>query len=76
MKKIKNITVKVTYEVSLSNIEVKDEVYNDLLECYETGEDIDGDSCDTVMDFIDSYVHEDTCDDICFEIQDLDGEDA
>lgn len=35
MKTIKNLEVKVTYTVSLSDVEVPDDVYDALSECYE-----------------------------------------
>lgn len=40
MKKIKDLTIKVTYIVGLSNIEVPDEVYNELAKAYDEGGDV------------------------------------
>jgi hypothetical protein len=40
MKKIKDLTIKVTYIVGLSNIEVPDEVYNELDKAYDEGGDV------------------------------------
>lgn len=40
MKKIKDLTIKVTYRVGLSNIEVPDEVYNELAKAYDEGGDV------------------------------------
>lgn len=40
MKKIKELTVKVTYRVGLSNVEVPDEVYNELAKAYDEGGDV------------------------------------
>lgn len=37
MKVIKDLTVEVTYRVSLGNIEVSDEVYDALSQCYDDG---------------------------------------
>lgn len=40
MKTIKDLTIKVTYRVGLGNVEVPDEVYNALGECYDRGGDV------------------------------------
>lgn len=40
MKKIKGLTVKVTYRVSLGDVEVSDEVYEALGGCYDKGGDV------------------------------------
>lgn len=41
MKTIKDLTVKVTYRVGLGNVEVTDEVYDQLSQCYnEWGGDV------------------------------------
>ena len=40
MKKIKELTIKVTYIVGLSNIEVPDDVYNELAKAYDEGGDV------------------------------------
>lgn len=40
MKNIKDLTIKVTYRVGLSNIEVSDEVYNELAKAYDEGGDV------------------------------------
>ena len=37
MKTIKNLTVTVTYTVGLEDIEVPEEVYDDLIENYDSG---------------------------------------
>lgn len=37
MKKIKDLTIKVTYRVGLSNVEVPDEVYDELAKAYDEG---------------------------------------
>lgn len=37
MKTIKSLTIKVTYTVGLGNVEVPDEVYDALGECYDEG---------------------------------------
>jgi len=41
MKTIKNITVRVTYEVSLSNVEVSEEVFNYINNVYDFSGQID-----------------------------------
>lgn len=40
MKTIKDLTIKMTYRVGLGNIEVSDEVYNALADCYDRGGDV------------------------------------
>ena len=37
MKTIKDLTIQVTYTVGLGNVEVPDEVYNALSQCYDDG---------------------------------------
>lgn len=37
MKTIKDLTIKVTYRVGLGNVEVSDEVYDALSQCYYNG---------------------------------------
>ena len=40
MKKIKNLTVKMTYRVGLGNVEVPDDVDDSLAKCYDEGGDV------------------------------------
>lgn len=40
MKTIKDLTVTVTYRVKLDNVEVSDEVYDALSQCYDDGGDV------------------------------------
>lgn len=40
MKKIKDLTIKVTYRVGLSDVEVPDEVYDELAKAYDEGGDV------------------------------------
>lgn len=40
MKTIKDLTIKVTYIVGLDNVEVSDEVYDALSQCYYNGGDV------------------------------------
>lgn len=40
MKKIKDLMVKVTYTVSLSDVEVPDEVFDELAKAYDEGGDM------------------------------------
>lgn len=42
MKKIKELNVKVTYEVGLGNLKMPLEVYNQIMEADENGDEIDG----------------------------------
>ena len=41
MKNIKDLTVKVTYEVGLGDLEMPIEVYNEIQEADENGNDIE-----------------------------------
>ena len=40
MKTIKNLTVTVTYQVGLGNVEVPDKVYDELVDSFESGANI------------------------------------
>lgn len=40
MKKIKDLTIKVTYRVGLSDVEVSDKVYDELAKAYDEGGDV------------------------------------
>lgn len=40
MKKIKDLTIKVTYRVGLSDVEVLDKVYDELAKAYDEGGDV------------------------------------
>lgn len=40
MKKIKDLMVKVTYTVSLSDVEVPDEIFDELAKAYDEGGDM------------------------------------
>lgn len=40
MKKIKDLTIKVTYRVGLSDVEVPDKVYDELAKAYDEGGDV------------------------------------
>jgi len=42
MKNIKDLTVKVTYEVGLGDLEMPIDVYNEIKEADENGDEIDG----------------------------------
>jgi len=42
MKIIKDLTIKVTYEVGLGNLEMPIEVYNEIQEADKNGDEIDG----------------------------------
>lgn len=42
MKTVKDLTVRVTYEVGLGDVEMPIEVYNQILESEENGHTIDG----------------------------------
>lgn len=41
MKNIKDLTVKVTYEVGLGDLEMPIEVYNQIMEAEKNGDDIE-----------------------------------
>lgn len=43
MKKIKDLTIKVTYIVELDNVEVSDKVYDALAQCYYNGGNVSPD---------------------------------
>lgn len=41
MKKVKELTVKVTYRVGLGDVEMPKKVYKQLAEAYDNGDEID-----------------------------------
>ena len=80
MKKINDITVKVTYTVGLSNVQVSDELYEAICNSYDNGyrlgSDCDSgdDACDAT-DWISSNIRESDAMDWEYEIEDLDVDD-
>lgn len=84
MKKIKDLTVKVTYTVGLCNLNVPDEVYNALAECYDNGgevpmpDDCIIDNCPELAcasEWLTDNINESDAMDWEFEIEDLQDED-
>lgn len=77
MKKIEDITVKVTYTVSLSDIEVSDDLYEAICNSYDNGyklgSDVDYEEKDAnrATDWISSNIKESDAMDWEYEIEDL-----
>lgn len=75
MKTIKDLTVKVTYTVGLNNVQVSDEVYEALSNCYDKGGEVITDGFDdeeqTASEWISDHVHEADAMDWEYEIKDF-----
>jgi len=73
MKNLKNIQLTVTYTVSLGNVKVSEEVFNQLNTAFELGDEIDADHPIYLkaVDWINSNVKESDCMDWRVEIYDL-----
>lgn len=73
MKKIENLTVTCKYSVSMSGIEVPDDVYDALMENYE----LNPDDCrntkemNKAIDWLASHVHENDAFDWGYDIDDV-----
>lgn len=79
MKKIKNLTVTVTYTVGLGEIEVSDKEYNALEKCYERGLTIESygdndESADDAFDWLSYNIKSQDAFDLNYEIDDLEEE--
>lgn len=73
MKTIKDLTVKVTYTVGLSDVEVPENVYDALIECYDNCEEISADDVanDIAFEWILDNIHESDAMDWKCEIDDI-----
>jgi len=73
MKKIKELSVKVTYRVVLGNVEVSDKVFEQLNELAESGDELDGTGMDypEAVEWLRNNIVEGDCCDIEYEISDL-----
>jgi len=76
MKKINEITVKVTYEVTLSDLEVTNNIFNELEKIYERGGDVNGSKLEfnspEVLEFLNENFKEDDACDWSYTIDELD----
>ena len=72
MKIVKDITVKVTYQVGLHNLGVTNEVYKALKECYENGDTIDLIDHGKLRDWLALNIQEMDCCEWEAEIQEFD----
>lgn len=73
MNKIKDLTVKVTYTVGLSDVEVSDEVYEALQYLADRGETscdiVDADEqVETAFEWLSNHIHEDDALDWNYEV--------
>ncbi|MBT1285937.1 hypothetical protein [Phocaeicola dorei] len=75
MKTIKDLTIKVTYTVGLSNVQVSDDVYEALSNCYDEGGQVTTDGFDneeqTASEWLSDHVHESDAIDWEYEIKDF-----
>lgn len=70
MKTIKNLSVKVTYSVQLTDVEVSDEIYQQLYDNSEIYCDDIG--CGEAIDWLKNNIEEGESTDWCYEIDDID----
>lgn len=61
MKTIKNLTVKMTYYVGLSHVQVSDEIYEALSKCYDNGREINLDSFDNEDQIASEWLQDHIC---------------
>lgn len=62
MKTIKNITVTVKYKVTLSNLEITDEIYNSFIERMDDCDNVDGfEGSDESNWLVDNINEQDAC---------------
>lgn len=75
MKTIKDLTIKVTYTVGLSNVQVSDEVYEALGNCYDNGGEVtlngfDGEA-NVASEWLSDHIHEADAMDWEYDIEDF-----
>lgn len=73
MKKVNDLTVQVTYRVGLGDVEMPENVYQQIEEAYENGDEIDS-SCMEYQDAADwliNNIREKDCMDWSAEIEEL-----
>lgn len=73
MKKVKDLTVKVTYKVGLGNVEIPENVYDQLLEAYYSNEEIDTSEIEKMeaAEWLSNNIKESDCMDWKAEIEEL-----
>lgn len=71
---IKDIKVKVTYEVGLGGLDATEQEFNQLKELFEDGKELDGmghDKFNEAREWLNAKIQERDCCDISYEIEDL-----
>lgn len=71
---IKDIKVKVTYEVGLGGLEATDIIFNQLKELFEQGKELEGfgyDKFNEAREWLNTEIKEGDCCEITYEIEDL-----
>lgn len=73
MKKVKNLTVQVTYRVGLGNVKMPDEVYEQLSDAAEDGRTIEagGEMYTEAAEWLSNNIRERDCMDWEAEIQEI-----
>lgn len=74
MKKVKNLSVQVTYRVGLGEVNMPQKVYAQLIEAFESGAEID--PCDNrkyadAADWLSNNIKEGDCTDWSAEIEEI-----
>lgn len=72
MKKVKQLTVKVTYTVGLGDFDMPEDIYNKLVEASENFKTIDGESIDDVSEWLGDNIKERDAMEWSFEIEEID----
>jgi len=71
---IKDIKVKVTYEVGLGGLDCNEQVFNQLKELFENGKELDGmehDKFNDAREWLNAEIMERDCCELKYEIEDL-----
>jgi hypothetical protein len=73
MKKIEELTVKVTYKVGLGDLEVPKDVFDELNEIFDNGGEFDGmgDKYPNARNWLNSKINQNDCFDCEYSIENL-----
>ncbi len=73
MKKVKDLTVSVTYRVQLGNVEMPKKTYNQIFEAAKNGDEIEPNlpHYSDAAEWLSCNIREKDCMDWCVEIEDI-----
>ncbi|MFV0376892.1 MAG: hypothetical protein ACK5JD_06260 [Mangrovibacterium sp.] len=73
MKKVKDLTVRVTYRVGLGDVDMPEEVYEELAEAYDNGDELDSTRMDypKAAEWLSDHIREADCMDWEAELEEL-----